>query len=218
AHVSDLVICAGRTSQHIGSKEGITIFLIQADSDGLSTRTLHDIAKEKTFEVVLREVKCKEDMILGIKDKGEDCLEDIISKAAVGICAMMVGAGQKVLEMVTDYAKQRHQFGRPIGSFQAVQHHCANMLVAVDSSKFITYKAAWKISQGLGCKKEASIAKVWVNEAYNQIVRLGHQVFGGVGYISEHDMSLFSRRAKIWQNSFGDEFYHRKIVARELGI
>jgi len=218
ANTADLLICAARTSGEVGSLEGITLFLVSARAGELHYQPLMDIARSKSFEVLFQGAKCDEDKILGPLNGGGKCLEDMVLTGALGVCAMMVGAGQKVLEMVTDYAKQRHQFGRPIGSFQAVQHHCANMAIAVDTSRYITYKVAWLKAQGLKCRKEAAIAKVWANQAYNQVVRLGHQVLGGVGYMSEHDMTLYSRRAKVWEKMFGDEAYHKRIVAEEIGL
>jgi alkylation response protein AidB-like acyl-CoA dehydrogenase len=130
----------------------------------------------------------------------------------------MVGGAQKVLDMASAYAKEREQFGKPIGSFQAVQHHCANMLIAIEGSRYITYKTAWMLSQGVPCKKDVSVTKAWVSDAYKKVVALGHQVQGATAYMIEHDMPLYSRRAKIAEMGFGDAGYHRRLVADELGL
>jgi alkylation response protein AidB-like acyl-CoA dehydrogenase len=130
----------------------------------------------------------------------------------------MIGGAQKVLEITTSYAKKREQFGKVIGSFQAIQHHCANMLIDIDGGKYITYNAAWMLSEGLPCNREVAAAKVWVNEAYKRVVALGHEILGGVGYMTDHDMTLYSRRAKAAQIAFGDASFYRKIVAQNIGL
>lgn len=133
-------------------------------------------------------------------------------------CAEMIGAAQQVLELVVNYAKKRIQFGKPIGSFQAIQHHCANMLIDVEGGKWITYKVAWMVNKGIPCKREVAVAKAWVNEAYKQVVLLGHQVLGGIGLTANHDMPLYSRRAKAAEVSLGDTSFCRGIVAQEIGL
>ena len=133
-------------------------------------------------------------------------------------CAEMVGGAQKVLEITTSYAKKREQFGQVIGSFQAVQHHCANMLIDIDGGKYITYQAAWMLSEGIPCDREVAVAKAWVNEAYKRVVTLGHEILGGVGYMAEHDMTLYSRRAKAAEFAFGDAKFHRGVVAKDIGL
>jgi alkylation response protein AidB-like acyl-CoA dehydrogenase len=130
----------------------------------------------------------------------------------------MVGGAQAVLDMTVAYAKERIQFDRPIASFQAIQHKCANMLVALEGSRYITYEAAWKLSEDIPAAMEVSMAKAWVSEAYRQICAEGHDIHGGVGYIVEHDMQLYFRRAKAAELAFGDGDIHREKVAREMGL
>ena len=130
----------------------------------------------------------------------------------------MVGNSQQVLDIAVEYAKNRVQFGRPIGSFQAIQHHCANMATDVDGSRFITYQAAWRLSEGLECDREVSMAKAWVSEACRRVAALGHQVHGGIGFTKEHDMQLFFRRAKQAELFFGDADYHKEKVADAIGL
>ena len=115
-------------------------------------------------------------------------------------------------------AKERIQFGRPIGSFQAIQHHCANMVTDVDGSRFITYQAAWKVSEGLPATMEVSMAKAWVSEAYRRVTQLGHQIHGGIGFCMDHDMPLYFKEAKAAESTFGNADWHREIVAQQLGL
>jgi alkylation response protein AidB-like acyl-CoA dehydrogenase len=120
--------------------------------------------------------------------------------------------------MAVSYAKERIQFGRPIGSFQAIQHYCANMVSDVDGSRFVTYKAAWKVSEGLPAAYDVAVAKAWTGAAYGRVTLLGHQIFGAIGFTMDHDMHLYYRRAKASDMLFGDSAFQRAIVARELGL
>jgi alkylation response protein AidB-like acyl-CoA dehydrogenase len=128
----------------------------------------------------------------------------------------MVGGAQQVLEMTVNYAKERIQFDRPIGGFQAIQHHCANMAIDVDSARYLAYLAAWKLSEGVPCDMEVAVAKAWASEAYKRIAVLGHQVHGAIGFTLDHDMQLYSRRAKAAEVIFGDADFHREALARQL--
>ncbi|MBI2846252.1 MAG: acyl-CoA/acyl-ACP dehydrogenase [Chloroflexi bacterium] len=218
AHVADYLLCVARTGKGAKPEDGITIFAVNAKESGISCNILKTIAADKQCEVLFEKAEVPQKNILGALNKGWPLVEKLMLWAAVGKCAEMLGQSQKALEMTVEYAKQRIQFGRPIGSFQAVQHHCANMLVDVDSSRFITYEAAWKLSEGLPSAKEVSMAKAWVSDATRRVVALGHQVHGGIGFTKEHDMQLYFRRAKAAEVLFGDGDYHREIVAREMGL
>ena len=145
-------------------------------------------------------------------------MEKVLAKATVARCAEMTGGAQQVLEMTVDYAKTRVQFGSPIGVFQAVQHHCANMVTDVQGIRFITYQAAWMLSEGMPCTKEVSMAKAWVSEAYRRVTALGHQVHGAIAFQQDHDMHLYTKQAGLGAFTFGDVAYHEEVVARELGL
>ncbi len=218
ANTADCIICAARTQGDEDSREGITLFLLDKKTPGIKSTLLKTISGDKQCEVAFDKVEVPERNIIGDLNKGWVYLEKTLQKATVAKCAEMVGGAQKVLEMTSSFAKQRKQFGQVIGSFQAIQHHCANMLMDIDGGRYITYKAAWMLSEGLPCVREISVAKAWVNEAYIRVVTLGHEIFGGIGYMSDHDMAFYSRRAKAAEIAFGGNNYHRDIVARELGL
>ena len=133
-------------------------------------------------------------------------------------CSRMVGATEKVLKMVVDYAKQRVQFKTPIGRFQAIQHHCANMRTLFDTSAYLTRQASWKISVGEMWEKEAAMCKAWAGESLRQMIMLGHQVMGGYGFIEEVDLQLYYRRSRAAEQNFGNSTYHRERVARVMGL
>jgi alkylation response protein AidB-like acyl-CoA dehydrogenase len=218
AHVADHIICVTRTAGSPPSREGLSLFLVDRKTPGIRMNPIKTISGDKQFEVTFEDVNVREGNLLGPLNGGGPPLERILEKATVCKCAEMLGGAQKVLEMATGYAKEREQFGRPIGSFQAVQHHCANMLMDIEGSRYITYKTAWKLSQSLPCTKDVAVTKAWVGEAYKRVVKLGHQVQGATAYIIEHDMPLYSRRAKTAELLLGDSTYQRKVVARELGL
>jgi alkylation response protein AidB-like acyl-CoA dehydrogenase len=218
AHIADYMLVVARTDGQTNPEDGITIFIVDGKSPGISNTLLKTIAGDKLCKVDFDRVKVAQQNILGNPDRGWEQVEKIIQRAAVAKCCEMVGAAQQVLEMTLDYAKTRVQFGRPIGSFQAMQQHCANMAIDVDSSRFITYKAAWMLSQGIPGTKEVAIAKAWTAAAYKRITKLSHQIHGAIGFTMDHDLQFFTRRAKAAEVNFGDLSFQREIIAREIGL
>jgi alkylation response protein AidB-like acyl-CoA dehydrogenase len=120
--------------------------------------------------------------------------------------------------MSVDYAKNRVQFGRPIGSFQAIKHKCSDMIIEVDGSRFITFRAAWSLSEGLDADKEVAMAKAWTSEACRRVCANAHQIHGGIGFTKEYDLQLYFRRAKNGEVLYGDADVHREVVAQEIGL
>jgi len=192
--------------------------MVDARSPGIELSPLKTIGGDKQFEVIFKKVKVAKSNILGGLNQGSVLLKDILKYAAICKCAEMVGGAEKVLEMASAYAKERRQFKKQIGSFQAIQHHCANMLIDLEGSRYITYKAAWMLGNNIPCDREISIAKAWVSDSYRKIVALGHQVQGGSAFMEEHDMPLYSRRAAAAIVAFGDAGYHREQVACLVGL
>jgi len=214
-HVSDLIIVVARTGQH---KEDISLFVCPTQTEGITHTLLNTIASDRQSEVVFKNVSLPYDSLLGDLETGWDIVSKVLQWGTVGKCAEMVGGAQQVLDMTVEYAKQRTQFGRPIGTFQAIQHHCANMATDVEGSRYVTYQAAWMLSERLECSKQVASAKAWVSDAYQRICALGHQSHGAIGFTKEHDMQLFSRRAKAAEVFFGDTDYHLEIVAKSLNL
>lgn len=218
AHIADYILCVARTDDRAAAEDGITVFIVEAKSPGISCTALQTMAGDKLYEVVFDQVKVSSENILGRLDDGWGIVQRTIERAAVAKCCEMVGAMQQVLDMTVDYAKEREQFGRPIGSFQVIQHYCTNMATDVDGSRFSAYQAAWRLSQGLPCAKEAAIAKAWMGEAYGRVVTLAHQIHGAIGCTIDHDLQLYTRRGKAAELTFGDVDFNREIVAREMGL
>jgi alkylation response protein AidB-like acyl-CoA dehydrogenase len=218
AHVADHMLCLARTSAGPSPEDGLSLFVVDAGSPGVSSAVLSTIASDKQCEVVLDGAMVPAGNVLGQPGGAWPIVEKTLQWAAIAKCAEMVGAAQQVLEMSVAYAKERVQFDRPIGTFQAVQHHCANMLLDVDGMRYLTYEAAWLLSSGLPAVKEVAMAKTWVSEAIGRVVRLGHQIHGGVGYTIDHDLQLYYRRGKAAQALFGDASFHREVIAGHLGL
>jgi alkylation response protein AidB-like acyl-CoA dehydrogenase len=216
AHVADFILCVARTTAGTASEDGVTIFILDGKDPSIRTKPLKTIAGDKQFEVVFDDVKVAKENVLGQPGRAWPAIASVLQRAAVLKCAEMVGGGQVVLDLATAYAKDREQFGQPIGAFQAIQHHCVNMLVDLEGCRWVTYKAAWMIHEGMPNEKQASIAKAWCNQGYRRVIALGHQVFGGMGYMEEHDLPLYFRRARAADAAFGDADYHRKIVADQI--
>ncbi len=148
---------------------------------------------------------------------GADRAGDLLDRAATASSAEMLGAADRVLEMTVAYAKDRVQFGRPIGGFQAVKHRCADMLVDVEGMRSATYYAAWAVGAAdPDARAAASVAKVWCSDAARRVMASGLQVHGGIGFTWEHDLHLFLKRSQLDQMSFGDAGLHRERLAQIL--
>ena len=214
AHIADYLLCVARTSP----EKGVTIFLTDANNPRINYTVLKTIAGDKLCEVVFDQVPVPKANTLGQPDQEWSVVQKMIERATVGKCCEMVGNMQRILEMTIDYAKERKQFDRPIGSFQAIQHYCADMATDVDCARLSTYQAAWMVSEGFTCTKEVAIAKAWIGEASQRVSALAHQIHGAIGVTIEHDLHFYTRRAKAAELAFGDANYYREIVAKEMGL
>jgi len=218
AHVVDYVICIARTKKGTLPEDGITAFLVDSKSPGISYTLLNTIAGDKLCEIIFDKVRVPRENIIGELDQDWSPLEETLQQATLAKCAEMVGGAQYVLEMSADYTKERMVFGRPLGSFPVIHHYIANMMMDVDGCRFLTYEAAWKLSEGFPCAMEVAMAKTWTSDAYRRVTALGQQIFGGVGFIEDHDMPLYFKRAKAAEVTLGDGNFHREMVARQLGL
>jgi alkylation response protein AidB-like acyl-CoA dehydrogenase len=216
AHNSQLLIVPARTGGK--GKEGITLFLVDAKAKGVRTSLLKTMDQtRKLCEVNFENVSIGEDAVLGQVGAGWALLDRIVDRAKVALCAEMCGGAQKVLDMSVEYAKVREQFGKPIGSFQAIQHKCANMMVQTESAKSATYYAAWAVANDVAeAHLAACMAKAYCSDAYRYVSGEGIQIHGGIGFTWEHDMHLYFKRAKGSEVTFGDATWNRELVAQEV--
>jgi len=217
AHVTDYMLVAARTKESASPEDGITLFLVDSKSAGIEFTVLKTIAADKQCEVAFNEVRVPKANVLGEVDKGWPIIQGVKSKATVAACAYLVGLSQMDFDTSLDYAKERIQFGRPIGSFQAIQHKFADMIIDVDGSRFITYKAAWALQENEpDAEMLVSMAKAWCNEATRRVVAHGQQIHGGIGFTKDYKIELYFRRQKWMELTWGDADYHRELVAGKL--
>lgn len=217
-HVADYLICVARTGTGDGP-DGISLFLVDTKTEGLQVEVLTTMTGEKSCEVRFDQVKVSKSNLLGPVNGGWPIVETLLDEAIVAESAWMMGGARWTLEESVAYAKERIQFGVPIGSFQAIQHKLANVAVEVEGAISIVYYAAWAIDEKEPDKSiAASAAKAWCSDMYTRAAMEGIQVHGGMGFTWEHDMHLYLKRAKSSQVTFGDGAYHRERVAQLLGI
>jgi alkylation response protein AidB-like acyl-CoA dehydrogenase len=215
---ADYMIVAARTRGE--GEEGISLFLISGRPKGMTVTQLQTLDMTRRWsEVRFDGVQLDTNALMGAPDKGWAPLKRALEWATAALCAEMVGGAQKVLEDSTEYAKTRHQFGKPIGIYQAVSHKLADMLVLSESGRSATYYAAWAVEADAPDRSLASsMAKAYVSDAYRKVAGDGIQVHGGIGFTWEHDMHLYFKRAKASEVTLGDATYHRELVAQALDL
>ncbi len=218
AHVAGRFLVAARTGG--AGERGITLFIVDSKHPGVTVTPLKTMDQtRKLSEVAFTGVHVEPEAVVGSVDEGWPILAQVIDRTKVGLAAEMMGAAQKVLETATEYAKIRVQFGRPVGSFQAVQHKCANMLLDVESAKSVVYYAAWAVTNEVAeAPLAAATAKATASDAFRCTANEGIQVHGGIGFTWEHDMHLYFKRAKSSEFTFGDASSNREQVASLIGL
>jgi alkylation response protein AidB-like acyl-CoA dehydrogenase len=214
ASSADVFVVAARTSPAAHHPDGLTLFAVDANAAGLEiapVTSMDPTARDAT--VTLHKVPVGLDQVLGDVDRGWNILEPTLLQGAVLACAEMLGAARAALEASVAYARTRHQFGQPIGSFQAVKHQCADMLVDVENAYAATYYAAWALAADApDARLAASTAKAFVSDAARRVCGSAIQVHGGIGFTWEYDLHLWFKRAKHLEPRFGDADTHRQLV------
>ncbi len=213
ANIADQLIVAARVPDI-----GTTLFLVDAKDPGIICSKLPTIAKDNCCELNFKDVVVSKDAILGSPGEGYEILERTANKAVSAKCAEMIGGCKVSIDITAQYAKNRVQYGKPIGGFQAIQHYMADMLLAYDTVYNYLYKVAWMIDTGRECSTEVSALKGLVNENYKFISERAVQIHGGVGTTREFDIGLFYRRAKAFEFALGDTYHHFEKVAQGLGL
>ncbi len=215
ANVADIMVVVARTGGK--GRDGITLFIVDTKAPGVSITPLKTIASDKQCEVVFKDVKAA--AVIGAEGKGADLLDAVQQRATIVECAYLVGLAQMDFEISVNYAKERVQFGRPIGSFQAIQHKAADMVTDVDGARFIMYKAAWSVQEGEpDAALSVHMAKAWCSDATRRVVAHGQQIHGGIGFTKDYRIQLFFRRQKKGELMWGDGDFHRERVAESLAI
>jgi len=210
-HTANLVLVAARTGA------GVSLFAVDADAAGLVRTPLATM--DQTRKQARLEFSDTPATLIGTEGAGWSVLERVLDLAAVALAAEQVGGAQQCLDMSVEYAKVRVQFGRPIGSFQAIKHKCADMLLEVESAKSAAYYAGWCAAElNDELPSVASLAKAYCSEAYFHASAENIQIHGGIGFTWEHPAHLYFKRAKSSELLFGDPVYHRELLAQRIGI
>jgi alkylation response protein AidB-like acyl-CoA dehydrogenase len=219
AHVAGLILVVARTGS---GDDGTTVFALPGDAAGLSqTPNVEMDHTTRTSTLTLDGVSVPADAVIGQIDRGWEVVGPTLQRAAVGAAAEMLGAARRCMEMSIEYAKVRHQFGQPIGAFQAIKHACAEMLLEVENSHAATYYAAWALDAGSpDAALAVSAAKAYVGDASRKVCGSSIQVHGGIGFTWEYDLHLYVKRAKHLEPLYGDADFHREqalqlVLARE---
>jgi len=210
-HTANLILVAART------KAGVSLFAVDANAKGLTRTPLSTM--DQTRKQAKLEFHNTPARLIGTEGGGWPVLSKTLDLAAVALAAEQVGGAQKVLEMSVEYAKVRVQFGRPIGSFQAIKHKCADMLLEVESAKSAAYYAGWAAAEDSDeLPVVAALAKAYCSDAYFHCAAENIQIHGGIGFTWEHDAHLYFKRAKSSELYLGDPTYHRELLAQRIGL
>ena len=215
-NVARRCLVAVRTAPASVENEGISLFLIDPNGSGVSQTALVTIAKDKQSRVTFDNLRLSESDLVGELHGGWPIIEQMLERATALLCCQMVGATRKDAEMAIDYAKNRVAFGRPIASFQSIQHMCADMLLFTDGVQLLTYEALWKMERGMPAGVEVSQAKAFANEKCEAVVRQSQVIHGGIGFMMEFDLHLWLRRVSAWTMRLGTTFDHRAKIASAL--
>ena len=218
AHIADHILVAGRTGRGKKPEDGITLFVVDARDPNIRKEAIPTICGDRQFSVSFDGVGVSKNNVLGKVGGGWGMLHFALQRAAVLKCAEMSGACQAVLDTTNSYAKERVQFERPIGSFQAIQHRLVDMAIDVEAVQYLVYQAAWGISVGLPSSWQVSAAKAKANAAYQRICIDAIAVHGAIGYTMDDDIGLYYRRAKAAEYAAGDTELHREVLAAGLGL
>ncbi len=210
-YIADVLLVVGR------GEAGISLFAVDGAAQGLQRAAMPTMDQtRKQARLTFSAVPAR---LVGVAGEGWPIVARTLDLAAIGLAAEQVGGAQRVLEMSVEYAKVRVQFGRPIGSFQAIKHKCADMLLAVESAKSAAYYAAWAAAEDNDeLPVMASLAKAYCSEAYFQAAAENIQIHGGIGFTWDHPAHLYFKRAKSSELILGDPAYHRELLAQRIGI
>jgi alkylation response protein AidB-like acyl-CoA dehydrogenase len=210
-HIAGLFVVAARADGNVA------LFAVDGNAAGISRTQL--VTMDQTRKQARVEFDGTPARLLGKVETGSAALSKTLDLAAVALAAEQVGGAQRCLEMSVEYAKQRIQFGRPIGSFQAIKHKCADMLLEVESAKSAAYYAGWTAAEDSEeLPVVACLAKAYCSDAYFHAAAENIQIHGGIGFTWEHDAHLYFKRAKSSELLLGDPTYHRELLAQRIGI
>ncbi len=212
AHVADELIVATRGAS------GLNLFLLETRRPGITVLPMEAMAGDRPCEVRFADVVVGGEDVLGAPGHGWEALRPALQAAALARAAEMVGCAQRILDIAVEHAKGRKQFGRPLGSFQAIQHACADLLRDVETARGLVYRAASWIDAGRDAGAEVAMAKAYAGRTAQSVARKGHQLLGAISFCEEHSLHLFHKRIVAAALDFGDPSHHLEAVASAMGL
>ena len=218
--ISDYCLLVTRTSRGEKQQEGITLFLVDTKLPGIDIKKIDTLGHRGigTTQVFYEDVRVPKTAIMGELDQGWRCTDQYLWYERLCLSAARYGAASAAFEHALNYAKEREQFGRPIGKFQAISHKLADMRVMLEVSHLLVYQFAWKMERGEASRHDAAIIKLYSGEAYKAISDLGLQIFGGYGFCMEYPMQRFFRDSRLAVIGGGTSEIQRNIIAKSLGL
>ena len=217
ARSANRLLCAARTATHADGN-GVSLFLVDPRAPGANIERMPNIAGYPLYAVTFDRTSVPREDLIGDLDAAWPTLYETTMKAAVLQSAMVVGAGERVLAMTTDYAREREQFGRAIGSYQAVQYLCTDIAIHCHRTRLLTLQAAWRIDSGRPFLREAALAKASACRGAAAMTFAAHEVHAGIAFVNDYDLQLYTRRAKHWEYNLGDLRYHLDRACAESGL
>jgi acyl-CoA dehydrogenase len=212
------VIVAARTGGAPGEEAGLSLFLVDRKAKGVSAERTQMVDSRNAARLTFENVAVTGDDVIGEIDNGWQALEGVLSAGRAGLAAELSGAAQQAFTMTTDYLKQRSQFGKPIGSFQALQHRAAHLYCEVELMKSVVLKALQDLDNAFGMASvTCALAKAKAGEVAKLASQEAIQMHGGIGMTDEYDIGLYVKRVRVAQEMFGDASYHTDRIARMRG-
>lgn len=212
AHVADVTLTVAATGPVDDDGNGMTVFLVPKKAGGVSLVPLDSVGRDKLCEVTFSGVRMAPSTALGAVGGGWPAVQATLEKATAIQCVETVGIMHQQLSMTAEYTSNRVQFGRPIGSFQAVQHRLADMMTDVEGARWLSYRAVSQLADGLPARREVGIAKAWVGNACQRVAYSAQHLHGGMGMDMEHDLHFYFEWAKARQLTLGPTPYHLAYV------
>ncbi|TAK31095.1 MAG: acyl-CoA dehydrogenase [Chloroflexota bacterium] len=209
-----------RTDKSVSPSRGISVLLTPTNSPGISIRPLKKLGGQAvhTCEVAFDDVRVPKANLLYELNKGWKIVMEHLDEERILMGAQCLGTARGAFECALRYAKEREQFGQPIGKFQTIAHMLADMAIDVEAIRLMTYNNIYRKTNGLPCTKEASMARVFCSEAAMRTAHKAVQIHGGYGYMMEYDAQRYFREAKLWEIAGGTNQIQREVIARELGL
>jgi alkylation response protein AidB-like acyl-CoA dehydrogenase len=199
----------------VAAADDDALLVVSTDRAGVARHSLDTIALESVFEVTFDRVVVESRDRLPVP---AGALAAALDAGALARTAEMVGAAQRIMELVVEHARTRVQGGRPIGGYQAIQHSCADIVRDVDAARGLLHAAAWRMSEGVPAAADVAMAKAYASEACLAVARRGHQIFGAIGYCDEHAMHRLHKKILAASLDCGDAAHHLETVARAIGL